>query len=122
MPDIQSIYDLDASGHLPRQGTCFFVEPTWPADLGAGHRVPARWLKALAPDEDLCRWFRDNPGDSREFLGRYRAQIKGRKCCEAAYLLWEVQKAMAAGPVVLAYADEGLGRRTAEALASLMQE
>lgn len=83
----------------PEDGVRILVDRLWPRGLGKSDAAIDRWLKDLAPSNDLRRWFGHDPNKWDEFSRRYEAELSHR-----TELLRELREMARNGPVTLVYA------------------
>lgn len=59
-------------------GERILVERMWPRGFSKDDNRVARWLKEIAPTNDLRRWFHDT-GDFANFSRKYRKELQERE-------------------------------------------
>ena len=69
---IKRIYD---AAH-PDDGLRILVDRLWPRGVSRDAARLDRWLKEVAPTDELRRWFGHDRTRWREFRGRYRAELE----------------------------------------------
>jgi uncharacterized protein YeaO (DUF488 family) len=60
----------------PTDGTRILVDRLWPRGLTKEKAAIDLWLKAVAPTNELRKWFSHDPAKWPEFKKRYRAELK----------------------------------------------
>lgn len=98
-------------------GTHVLVDRLWPRGLSKEQLKPDRWLKTLAPSNELRHWFGHEPAKWPEFEQRYRAELAANPAPVA-----ELERLCRAGPVVLLFAAHDAERNNAVVLSKLMHE
>jgi uncharacterized protein YeaO (DUF488 family) len=68
---IKRVYEPAAAG----DGVRVLVDRLWPRGLKRDTARIDQWLKAVAPSEELRRWFNHDPERWVEFRKRYRAEL-----------------------------------------------
>jgi len=76
------------------------------------------WLKAVAPSDELRRWYGHQPGKFAEFKRRYEAELKDPERADALRHLREEARS---GPVTLLTASKDLEHSEAAVLAQLLR-
>ncbi len=104
------VYD----GRSAADGTRVLVDRLWPRGLRKDAGQVDEWLKAVAPSDDLRRWYGHEPGRFAEFRRRYRAELRDG---EQAGALRHLRDLGAAGPVTLVTATRDVGHSQAAVLA-----
>lgn len=79
-------------------GMRILVDRLWPRGLTKEKAAVDLWLKNIAPSAELRKWFGHDPNKWKEFMKRYRLELKGNK--GQALLLKEQTKR---GTVTLLY-------------------
>jgi uncharacterized protein YeaO (DUF488 family) len=82
----------------PEDGVRVLVDRLWPRGLAKSKAAIDRWLKEVAPSNELRRWFGHDPRKWDEFRRKYAAELTG--CAE---LVGELRKAAREGPLTLVY-------------------
>ena len=60
-------------------GYRILVDRLWPRGLSKGDARIDLWPKELAPSHELRQWFNHDPGKWREFLKRYRKELRSKQ-------------------------------------------
>ena len=68
-------------------GMRILVDRLWPRGLTKEKAAVDLWLKNIAPSTELRKWFGHDPNKWKEFIKRYRMELKKNK--EQALLLKE---------------------------------
>jgi uncharacterized protein YeaO (DUF488 family) len=92
---IKRIYEAPS----PADGARVLVDRVWPRGVSKDAAALTLWLKEVAPETSLRKWFNHDPARWTEFQQRYRAELdqNDRPLAE----LYSMRKA---GPVTLLYA------------------
>jgi uncharacterized protein YeaO (DUF488 family) len=102
----------------PGDGRRVLVDRLWPRGLSKEKAGLDEWLKAVAPSDELRRWYGHDPEKFPEFERRYQAELKDPERAEALGRLADEVKA---GPVTLLTATGDLERSQAEVLVRLLR-
>jgi len=86
-------------------GTRVLVDRLWPRGLKKDAGQVDEWLRAVAPSDDLRRWYGHEPGRFAEFRRRYEAELGDG---ERAGALRHLRDLTAAGPVTLVTATRDI--------------
>ena len=62
----------------PGDGERYLVDRLWPRGVKRATATLAEWLKEVAPDDALRRWFGHDPARWGEFRRRYLAELQSR--------------------------------------------
>lgn len=95
-------------------GTRVLVDRLWPRGLAKQAGKVDEWVKAVAPSDELRRWYGHDPGKFAEFRRRYRAELSQG---EQAGALDQLRELASAGPVTLVTATRDIGHSQAAVLA-----
>jgi uncharacterized protein YeaO (DUF488 family) len=116
MAEVQArrVYDQAA----PSDGKRVLVDRLWPRGLAKDRAHLDEWLKAVAPSDELRRWYGHDPAKFAEFRRRYLAELDEPERAEA---LRGLHEAAQSGPVTLLTATKDLERSQAEVLAQLLR-
>src|SRR5262249_44385699 len=82
-------------------GRRVLVDRMWPRGVARDRLALDDWLKEAAPSNDLRRWFNHDPARWRDFVARYREELKGPPASEAVA---ELVRCARQGPLTLVYA------------------
>jgi uncharacterized protein YeaO (DUF488 family) len=102
----------------PSDGQRVLVDRLWPRGLAKDRAHLDEWLKAVAPSDDLRRWYGHEPVKFAEFQRRYLAELDEPERAEALRHLREVAQS---GPVTLLTATKDLEHSQAEVLVQLLR-
>ena len=91
---IKRVYEEPDRG----DGTRILVDRLWPRGLSKERARVDIWLKDIAPDTELRKWFSHDPKKWTEFQDRYRQELKSK-----TDLLLTLKEKAAKGPVTLLY-------------------
>ena len=98
-------------------GSRVLVDRLWPRGLSKDKAHLDEWLKAVAPSDELRRWYGHQPGKFAEFKRRYEAELKDPERADALRHLREEARS---GPVTLLTASKDLEHSEAAVLAQLL--
>lgn len=115
MADVQlkRAYDEPAAA----DGSRILVDRLWPRGLSRQRAGLTEWLKAVAPSDDLRRWYGHDPERFAVFRLRYAAELREG---EQAAALARLEQLAAGGPVTLLTATRDLEHSQAAVLARLL--
>jgi uncharacterized protein YeaO (DUF488 family) len=99
-------------------GSRVLVDRLWPRGLSKDKAHLDEWLKAVAPSDELRRWYGHQPVRFAEFKRRYEAELKDPERAEALRHLREEARS---GPVTLLTASKDLEHSEAAVLAQLLR-
>ena len=102
----------------PDDGRRVLVDRLWPRGLSKVRASLDEWLKAIAPSDELRRWYGHDQQKFREFERRYKAELKEPGRAEALRHLADEARA---GPVTLLTATRDLERSEAEVLVRVLR-
>jgi uncharacterized protein YeaO (DUF488 family) len=116
MAEVQArrVYDQAA----PSDGKRVLVDRLWPRGLAKDRAHLDEWLKAVAPSDELRRWYGHDPAKFAEFRRRYLDELDEPERAEALRSLRELAQS---GPVTLLTATKDLEHSQAEVLAQLLR-
>ncbi|HEY2552622.1 MAG TPA: DUF488 family protein [Streptosporangiaceae bacterium] len=115
MPDVQlkRAYDKPAVA----DGSRILVDRLWPRGLSKQVAGLTEWLKAVAPSDELRRWYGHDPERYPVFRLRYADELRDP---ERAAALAHLEQLAATGPVTLLTATRDLQHSQAAVLAQLL--
>jgi uncharacterized protein YeaO (DUF488 family) len=99
-------------------GRRVLVDRLWPRGLSKERARLDEWLKAVAPSDDLRRWYGHEPDKFAEFTRRYEAELEEPERAEALSHLREEARS---GPVTLLTATKDLARSEAGVLVAQLR-
>lgn len=102
----------------PADGRRVLVDRLWPRGLSKGRAHLDEWLKAVAPSDELRRWYGHQPDRFAEFERRYQAELEEPERAEA---LRHLRDEASSGPVTLLTATKDLGHSEAAVLVQLLR-
>jgi uncharacterized protein YeaO (DUF488 family) len=102
----------------PDDGRRVLVDRLWPRGLSKVKASLDEWLKAVAPSDELRRWYGHDPQKFPEFERRYKAELKEPERADALLHLADEARA---GPVTLLTATGDLERSQAEVLVRILR-
>lgn len=108
---IHRLYDPGAPA-----GARILVDRLWPRGVTKERLAADEWLKAIAPSNDLRRWFHADTSRWDEFQTRYRAELAANPE-PVAHLLTLAE----ARPVILLYGAKDPARNHALVLRDYLQ-
>lgn len=96
------------------------VDRLWPRGLSKERAALDEWLRAIAPSDELRRWFKHDPERWDEFQQRYRAELDSG---DAAAALAHLRQLATAKPVLtLLYAAHDETHNNAAVLQGLLMQ
>jgi uncharacterized protein YeaO (DUF488 family) len=108
---VKRVYEPVASD----DGTRVLVDRLWPRGLAKAEAAVDRWLKEIAPSNELRHWYNHEPSRWLEFQRRYAQELRGQ-----AALLEELRDLARKGPVTLLFGSREERRNNAVALRELL--
>lgn len=97
-------------------GTRVLVDRLWPRGVSKEEAELDRWLKEVAPSDELRRWFDHDPDRWEAFCERYYDELSDKD--EAISFLREAARA---GPLTLVYAARDREHNNAAALKQYLE-
>jgi uncharacterized protein YeaO (DUF488 family) len=102
----------------PADGRRVLVDRLWPRGLSKAAAAVDEWLKAVAPSEELRRWYGHEPAKFEEFRQRYAEELRGG---EQAQALGRLRDLARSGPITLLTATKDVEHSQAAVLARKLQ-
>lgn len=102
----------------PADGRRVLVDRLWPRGLSKGRAAVDDWLRAVAPSEELRRWYGHRPDRFSAFQQRYQRELRAPESSAAVARLRELARP---GPVTLLTATRDLAHSQAAVLAELLR-
>lgn len=102
----------------PSDGRRVLVDRLWPRGLSKERAHLDEWLKAVAPSDELRRWYGHQPAKFAEFKRRYETELTEPERAEA---LRHLRDEARTGPVTLLTATKDLLHSEAEVLVQLVR-
>lgn len=99
-------------------GRRILVDRLWPRGLAKDAAHIDEWLKAVAPSNELRRWYGHDPAKFDEFRRRYAAELREP---ERAQALMRLRQEARRGPVTLLTATRDASRSQAAVLAEQLR-
>jgi uncharacterized protein YeaO (DUF488 family) len=100
-------------------GRRVLVDRMWPRGVARDRLAVDDWLKEAAPSNELRRWFNHDPARWREFVKRYRNELKAPPASEAVA---ELVRCARQAPLTLVYAARDEKHNDAVALREVITE
>ncbi|HEU5001511.1 MAG TPA: DUF488 domain-containing protein [Actinomycetota bacterium] len=113
MVQVRRVYEEPGPG----DGSRVLVDRLWPRGLAKEAARIDQWCKAVAPSNELRRWYGHDPERFTEFARRYRAELEEPERAEA---LEDLRARAGAGPLTLLTATKDAGHSQAAVLADLL--
>ena len=101
----------------PDDGQRVLVDRLWPRGLSKERAHLDHWCKAIAPSNELRKWYGHDPGRYAEFARRYRAELDDP---ERAAALAQLRELTADGRLTLLTATKRSDISEAAVLADLL--
>jgi len=98
----------------PADGRRVLVDRLWPRGLSKSAAALDEWLRAVAPSDELRRWYGHEVGKFAEFRDRYLAELRTPERAEALAHLRELADP---GPLTLLTATKDVQHSQAAVLA-----
>jgi uncharacterized protein YeaO (DUF488 family) len=108
------VYDPASSG----DGRRILVDRLWPRGLSKEHAALDDWCKAVAPSDELRRWYDHDPDRFDEFAARYREEMEEP---ERAAALEAIVAAAHGGAISLLTATKDLSLSHAPIIAAIIE-
>jgi uncharacterized protein YeaO (DUF488 family) len=99
----------------PEDGQRLLVDRLWPRGLSKEHAGVDRWLKEIAPSDELRKWFGHDPARWDEFRARYLGELEAER-----ELLDELAELARGQTVTLLYAAKDQERNNAVVLKEVL--
>jgi uncharacterized protein YeaO (DUF488 family) len=103
----------------PGDGKRVLVDRLWPRGLAKDAAHVDEWLKAVAPSDELRKWYGHDPAKFAEFRRRYGDELREQ---ERAAALRHLRELAAAGTVTLLTATKDLEHSQAADLAERLSD
>ncbi|HEY6279031.1 MAG TPA: DUF488 family protein [Streptosporangiaceae bacterium] len=102
----------------PADGRRVLVDRLWPRGLSRDRAAVDDWLRAVAPSDELRRWYGHEPGKFGDFRQRYQQELRTP---EGSAALGQLRELARSGPVTLLTATRDLQHSQAAVLAELLR-
>ncbi|HEY7430600.1 MAG TPA: DUF488 family protein [Streptosporangiaceae bacterium] len=112
---IRRVYDAAA----PDDGPRVLVDRLWPRGLSKDAAALDEWIKAVAPSDELRRWYGHDPARFGEFSRRYARELAEPERSQA---LAHLRELAGAGPVTLLTATRDIEHSQAAVLAEHLRD
>jgi uncharacterized protein YeaO (DUF488 family) len=107
MIKVRRVYDKELEG----EGVRFLVDRLWPRGVSKVSLGDHKWLREVAPSNELRHWYRHDPDKWDEFQQRYAAELDEKED------LWQpILEAARQGDVTLLYSSREREHNNAVAL------
>jgi uncharacterized protein YeaO (DUF488 family) len=113
MIKLKRVYEKSSKG----DGIRILVERLWPRGITKERASVDLWLKDVAPNTELRKWFGHDPAKWEQFCERYAAELEQKK--DAINLLKQKSKE---GTITLVYAARDEKHNSAVALKELLEQ
>lgn len=110
---VKRIYEPPESA----DGYRVLVDRIWPRGVSRQHANLDEWLKDIAPDSELRRWFNHRPDRWNEFQRRYRRQLARKQ-----EMVEDLRARAKAGTMTLLYSARNTLHNQAVALKAYIEE
>lgn len=114
---LRRVYDLRGGAARPC-GTLVLVDRIWPRGIRRDELPGVLWLPALAPSDELRRWFGHRPERWEEFRRRYAEELAQP---ERRQLLERLAELAREGPVTLLFGARDRSRNQAVVIAEALE-
>lgn len=111
---VRRVYDPAA----PADGHRVLVDRLWPRGLSKDAAAVDEWLRAVAPSDELRRWYGHEPGKFAAFRERYEAELRAPERAEA---LGHLRELAGSGPLTLLTATRDVEHSQAAVLAARLR-
>lgn len=98
----------------PDDGRRVLVDRLWPRGLAKSDAAVDEWLRAVAPSDELRRWYGHEPGRFEDFRRRYGSELADP---ERAQAFAHLRDLATSGPLTLLTATRDIERSQAAVLA-----
>lgn len=85
---IKRIYDKEQNSSSYR----VLVDRLWPRGISKERANLNEWSKVIAPSTELRKWFNHDPKKFKDFVKKYKLEIKNNKEAENIFKNWKKQK------------------------------
>ena len=103
----------------PADGRRVLVDRLWPRGMSKSAAALDEWLRAIAPSDELRRWYGHEVGKFAEFRDRYLAELRTPERAEALAHLRELADP---GPLTLLTATKDVEHSQAAVLAARLRD
>jgi len=102
----------------PADGQRVLVDRLWPRGLSKSAAALDEWLKAVAPSDELRRWYGHEPSKFPVFQERYQAELQAPERADA---LAHLRHLAGSGPLTLLTATKDVEHSQATVLAAKLR-
>ena len=102
----------------PADGQRVLVDRLWPRGLSKSAAALDEWLKAVAPSDELRRWYGHEPSKFPAFQERYQAELQAPERADA---LAHLRHLAGYGPLTLLTATKDVEHSQATVLAAKLR-
>ena len=85
---IKRIYDKEQDFNNYR----VLVDRLWPRGISKERANLNEWAKDIAPSTELRKWFNHDPKKFKDFVKKYKIEIKNNKEADLIFKNWKKQK------------------------------
>lgn len=101
----------------PRDGYRVLVDHVWPRGVSRQRARLGEWARALAPSDELRRWFSHDPERFSEFRSRYRDELS-----QHGEEIERLRARAAEGPLTVVYAARDEQHNNGVVVAELLRD
>ena len=116
MQDVHARRVYEQAG--PSDGRRVLVDRLWPRGLSKEKAHLDEWLRAVAPSNELRRWYGHEPAKFAEFKRRYKSELREP---DRAMALSHLRDEVQTGTVTLLTSTRDLEHSEAEVLAQILR-
>jgi uncharacterized protein YeaO (DUF488 family) len=103
----------------PADGQRVLVDRLWPRGLSKSAAALDEWVKAVAPSDELRRWYGHEASKFPAFQERYQAELQAPERADA---LAHLRHLAGSGPLTLLTATKDVGHSQAAVLAARLRD
>jgi uncharacterized protein YeaO (DUF488 family) len=111
---VRRVYDPP----VPADGHRVLVDRLWPRGLSKSAPALDEWVKAVAPSDELRRWYGHEPSKFPAFQERYQAELQAPERADA---LAHLRHLAGSGPLTLLTATRDVEHSQAAVLAARLR-
>lgn len=110
---IKRIYDKEQDFNNYR----VLVDRLWPRGISKERANLNEWAKDIAPSTELRKWFNHDPKKFKDFVKKYKIEIKNNKEADLIFKNWKKQK-----KIILLYGAKDETHNEAVVLKGILEE